>query len=80
MKFFIKDFFSKFLRLLKKSLMENIIFCAVVGGEICLKMEFNTPSPPTTKVRERNDFTIKNGSIGTSMLKWNIVSYGILQV
>ena len=29
-KFSIKNFFSKFLHLLKKSLMENFIFCAVI--------------------------------------------------
>ena len=42
MKFFIKDFFSKFdqirsflqiwSHLLKKSLLENFIFCAVIDG------------------------------------------------
>ena len=30
MKFFIKDFFSIFLHLLKKSLTENFIFCVVL--------------------------------------------------
>ena len=41
MKFPIKDFLSKNLRiwshLLKKSLMENFIFCAVLDGEINLE-------------------------------------------
>ena len=31
MKFSIKDFFSKWSHLLKKTLMENFIFCAVKG-------------------------------------------------
>ena len=48
MKFFIKDFFSKcdqiqrklwiWSHLLKKSLMENLIFCALVDFEIRLFM------------------------------------------
>ena len=34
MKFFIKDFFRKCAHLLKKSLMENFIFCAVEDAKV----------------------------------------------
>ena len=53
MKFFIKDFFSKcdqicsFLRicshLLKKSLIENFIFCAVIAAEETSEIVFSQP-------------------------------------
>ena len=36
MKFSIKDFFSKYDHLLKKSLMENFIFCAVNFTQVVL--------------------------------------------
>ena len=37
MKFSMKDFFSKCDHLLKKTLMENIIFCAVLYLQVYLK-------------------------------------------
>ena len=37
MKFSIKDFFSKCYYLLKKSLMENFIFCGVLNDYECMK-------------------------------------------
>ena len=80
MKFSVKDFFSKcdqirsllgiWSRLLKKSLMENFIFCAVKVG-ICLLLTFRSHNDTH---RENLSFT----QFSTRIVGWLLLTFFII--